>query len=177
VEKPTFERIVEEQSGFIRRTLSQLGVCTRDLEDVYQGVLRGVDKGLAAFDPSLASTPENSVRSWLFGICSRQAASYRRTVRRRAEVLCEAEGLEICDGSPGAEERWIEAEQRALLAELLASTSADRRAVVVAYKIEETPMDEVARSLRIPVNTAWNRLRLGLRDLRAAWARRKHAQR
>ena len=42
------------------------------------------------------------------------------------------------------------------------------RAVVVAYELERVAMAEVAAAQRIPLNTAWNRLRLGREDLRAA---------
>jgi RNA polymerase sigma-70 factor (ECF subfamily) len=36
----------------------------------------------------------------------------------------------------------------------------DRRAVFVLYDIDGEPMKEIARSLGIPVNTAYSRLRL-----------------
>jgi RNA polymerase sigma-70 factor (ECF subfamily) len=171
-DKPTFERIVAEHGPFVRRTLSQLGVASRDLADVEQEVFRGVSKRLDAFDPTLASTPENALRSWLFGICERQAASHRRAATRRGEVLLANEDLDtnVARG-PDNEERLDEAERKAILAELLATLEPRRRAVVVAYELEETEMADVAASLSIPVNTAWNRLRLAREDLRAAWRR------
>lgn len=43
-----------------------------------------------------------------------------------------------------------------------------RRAVVIAYELEGMEMLDVASALNIPVNTAWNRLRLAKMELRAA---------
>lgn len=71
-----------------------------------------------------------------------------------------------------AEDAHLAEERRLLLAELLAEVSSERRAVLVAYRLEEIPLSEVAASMGIPQNTAWNRLRLGIADLRAAWLRR-----
>lgn len=59
-----------------------------------------------------------------------------------------------------------------LLFELLSALEASCRAVVVAYELEEMEMVDVAATLGIPVNTAWNRLRRGRADLRAAWRRK-----
>ena len=44
----------------------------------------------------------------------------------------------------------------------------DRRAVFVLYEIDGVPMDQIAASLAIPVNTAYSRLRIGRTEFRAA---------
>jgi DNA-directed RNA polymerase specialized sigma24 family protein len=54
---------------------------------------------------------------------------------------------------------------------LLDKLEPQRRAVIVAYTLEGISMSEVAASFNIPVNTAWNRLRLAREDLREAWER------
>ncbi len=170
-EKPSFERIVAEHGSFVRRTLAQLGVPTRCLADVEQEVYRGVHRGLPTFDPALAPQPEGAVRSWLFGICERQAASQRRSEMRRSEVLVTVDDLDTAQDVPDTEESLIEAERKALLHRLLDTLEPRRRAVVVAYELEGIPMTEVAAAVGIPVNTAWNRLRLAREDLRTAWGR------
>lgn len=172
VEKPTFERIVQDHSSFVRRTLAHLGVVARHLADVEQEVFRGVHRGLTAFDPSLAANPETAVRAWLFGICERQAASHRRAEMRRAEVLLATEDLDAAqDDRPDSEDRFEAAERKALLFQLLATLEPRRRAVIIAYELEGMEMVEVAAATGIPVNTCWNRLRLARADLRAAWTR------
>jgi RNA polymerase sigma-70 factor (ECF subfamily) len=174
-ETPTFEAVRLEYGQFIRSTLAQLGVSARDLPDVEQEVLRGINRGLSTFDPSLAQNPATALRGWIFGICSHQAASQRRIENRHAELLRTSE--EIADiqkcSAPQAEELLIAAQRKAVLHRLLSQVEPLRRAVVIAYRIEGVPMVEVAAAQAIPVNTAWNRLRLGLDDLRAAGRRMK----
>lgn len=170
--KPTFEELVKEHGPFVRRTLAQMGVSARDLADVEQEVLCGADRGLAAFDPSLASNPETAARGWLFGICERQAASHRRAQTKRGEVLFATEALDAePGGAPTAEEHLLGRERTALLGRLLAALEPRRRSVVVAYELEGVAMVDIAAALSIPENTAWNRLRLGREDLREAAAR------
>lgn len=152
----------------MRRTLLQLGVPGRDVDDVAQEVLRGIQQGLAGFEPARSARPESALRGWIFGICERQARSHRRAGRKRDEVLCPVEVFERMAVFAGdGETRLLDRERSTLLVTLLALLEPVRRAVVVAYELEQVPMVDVARALRIPVNTAWNRLRLGRADLRA----------
>lgn len=158
------EDIIREHGAFVRRALAQMGVPARDLDDVEQEVWRGVARGLPAFDPTLAANPETALRGWLFGICERQARSHRRTENKRGEVFGEVDVAS--DATP--EDALLAAERTRLLQTLLARLSPEKRAVVVAYELEGVPMADVAAAQGIPVNTAWNRLRLGREELRAA---------
>lgn len=172
MDEPTFESIVSDHGAWIRKTLSCLGVGASDLDDVEQEVLRGVARGLPTFDPSLATVPEGALTSWLFGICERQAASHRRKNRRRAEVPRETRELDgIGSDAPSPEARLLACERKARLYAALERMEPDRLAVIVAYELEGIPMGDVAIRLRIPVNTAWNRLRLAREAIRAAFRR------
>ena len=178
MEVPTLQAIISHNGAFIRRVLLQLGVGAKDLDDVTQAVLLGVHRGLPLFNPRLASEPDAAVRSWLFEICKRQAANHRRALFRRAEVAADIEVLDERQSEcPHAEERWLRGEDERFLRALLAHIPADRCAVVTAYDLDEIPMNEVALALGIPVNTAWNRRRLGLLDLRSELRRRPAAHR
>lgn len=176
--KPSIEQLVSEHANFVRHVLAQLGVPAKDLDDVEQEVFRGAARGLPAFDPALSSTPDTALRGWLFGICERQAASYRRDERKRGEWLAPTDELDLEGATvPTVEEMVISREREHLLATLLDRLEPHRRAVVVAYELDGVAMVDVAAALAIPVNTAWNRLRLGRADLRAmaermarAWA-------
>lgn len=167
----TLAGILEKHGAFIRRTLAHLGVRGCDLEDVAQEVHQGVARGLRAFDPSLSRNPETAVRGWLFGICERQAASHRRDVFKRGDVLCPNQELDLESTAVTVEDMFSAEERIALLRHLLSRLDPARRAIVVAYEIDGARMDDVAVDLGIPVNTAWNRLRLGRADLRTAWKR------
>ncbi len=171
---PTLQEIISQDAPFVRRVLHRLGVCANDLEDVAQEVLLGVHRGLSTFDPSLSSEPEKAIRAWLCGICERQAASLRRKLSRRSEVVADNEEMDDrqCDVA-SAEDRWLEQEQDLLLRGALARIPPERRAVVAAYDLDGIPMREVALMLGIRVNTAWNRRRLGLLNLRSERLRRR----
>jgi RNA polymerase sigma factor (sigma-70 family) len=174
VDKPTFESIVQEEGSFIVRTLERLGARSPDLQDILQEVLRAIEQALPRFDPSLSVKPETALRAWLFSICERQTANHRRK-RRRAEISRAPEELDRTENpSPNAEEQCLARERAALLFDLLERIEPDRRAIVVAYDLDGVPMSVLAARLQIPVNTAWNRLRLARADLRAAWHRVRH---
>lgn len=56
-----------------------------------------------------------------------------------------------------------------LLSALLGTMEPERRALVMAFELDKLPMTDAAALFGISLNTAWNRLRLGREDLRAAW--------
>lgn len=178
MEEPrAFEVVVHEHRAFIRRTLAQQGVQASELDDVEQEVLRGIHRGLPAFDASRSPNPEAALRGWIHGICERQAASFRRVEAQRAEIVRAPAELEdaVC-GALDAEGLLLERERIELLSSLLGTLEPGRRAVVVGYELEGLAMVDVAERLRIRPNTAWNRLRLGRRDLRAACRRRERSE-
>jgi RNA polymerase sigma factor (sigma-70 family) len=170
VDSPTLESVVRQHGAWIRKTLFRLGIRPDDLEDILQEVLRAVARGLPAFDPARAARPEGALSGWLFAICERQAANHRRASCRRAEVLRDTDELDkLGCAMPTCEESFLFHERRARLQALLDGLEPQRRAVIVAYELDGVPMADVASMLGIPVNTAWNRLRLAREDIRAGW--------
>lgn len=172
-DEPIFEVVASRHHSFIRRALAQLGVRASDLDDAGQEVLLAIQHGLSTFQPSGPLAPEAALRGWIYGICERQAASYRRAEARRARVVCSA--TEVTEHTPGTdstpEERLLKGEDARFLGLALATLEPSRRSVVVAYELEGVSMRALAAQLGIPLNSAWNSLRLGRQDLRAAWRR------
>ncbi len=170
---PSLQEIIAQEAAFVRRTLSHLGVPRSDVDDVMQEVLLGVRHGLSTFDPSLSPSPDKAIRAWLFGICERQSANHRRRSSRRPEVITRDEKLDdLQSDESNTEDRWLQQEREVLVRGALARIPPERRAILTAYDLEGIPMREVALMLGICVNTAWNRRRLGLLDLRSEWLRR-----
>ena len=169
--------IVSHDTTFIRRILLKLGVHLCDVDDVAQEVLLGVSRALPRAVIVPMAGPREAVRTWLYGICRRQAANLRRRAGRRPEVLVEKDELDRNGGrTEHAEDEWLRAEEERALEGLLRTLAPERRDVIAAYDFDEQPMREVAVTLGIPENTAWNRRRLAIRDLRAAWERRLAAR-
>lgn len=177
MDQTVFEAIVHEHARFIRCTLLRRGVRACDLDDIAQDVLLAVFRGLSAFAPSRAGTPDRAVRAWVYGICERQAANYRRRMRRRPEIPRDNPNLDaFCDTAPNAEDHFLACEHRAALGRALGAMDPNRRDVMVAHELCEVPMGEIAHRQGVSINTVWNRLRLARADIRAALqcpARRK----
>jgi RNA polymerase sigma factor (sigma-70 family) len=110
------------------------------------------------------------VRSWVIGICRRHAANHHRVVRRRREHICPEDDLDLVPArTPDNEAAYDARETTQVLFELIGALCPERREVVVAHEIEETPMSQIARMHHLGIHTAYNRLRLGRKDLRTGW--------
>lgn len=161
------EAIVKEHMAFIRWVVRSMGVRKLDREDVMQQILHAISSSLGRFDPL-----RGSLRGWLAAIVFHHVSNHHARVHRRREVL-QPIGVfnALPDGMKDSEELLIEANRRQLLDKLLSEIPPERREVLVAHLLHDTPMDQVAEDLQIPENTAWNRLRLGRADLVAVGRR------
>jgi RNA polymerase sigma-70 factor (ECF subfamily) len=155
-----FRALYEAHASFVWRNLRRLGVSDADVEDKMQEVFvvahrrweEFVDRG---YGP----------RAWLFQIALRVASDARRH-RRRHPV--------DPDGGVAQERQSIEAPQAAavdqrqaldLLDRALAAIDMGRRAVLVLHEIEQMTAPEIARTLDIPLNTVYSRLRVARVEL------------
>jgi RNA polymerase sigma-70 factor (ECF subfamily) len=156
---------------YVWNSLRRLGVAEPDLEDLTHDVFLQVQRHLGDYDRA------RPVRPWLFGFAFRIASQYRRRAHRRHE----RPGLDGAKGAvdPGAlpDERLAAEQDRRLVLEALEAIDLDRRAVFVLYEIDGVPMDEIARSLGIPVNTAYSRLRVARAEFATAVKRLRRGER
>lgn len=143
------------------RVLGRLGVDRSDVPDVAQEVFLVVHRRLADYD---GRAP---VRAWIYGICVRQAADYRRSIRRRGKLPDEALPQR---SSPADQEHELElGRARARLFAVLETLDPDKREVFVLYELERLPMSEVARIVDCPVQTAYSRLHAARKLVLAAF--------
>jgi RNA polymerase sigma-70 factor (ECF subfamily) len=165
----TLERIREEHLGFIQRYLASIGIDGADLEDVVQEVLLAVFRALKRFDPG-----RGALRPWLQAIAFHQAMNFQHRNRRHREPRCpEDELLVLSSDSPDPEQCAIDSDRRRVLDALLSEVAPPRRTVLVAYELEEHPMDEIAGQLAIPVASGHSRLRIARQELSEAARRWK----
>jgi RNA polymerase sigma-70 factor (ECF subfamily) len=147
--KLDFDNVFAESSPFVWRVLGRLGVARSDVADVCQEVFVIVHRRLADYDGRVP------VQAWIYGICLRQAAEYRRRRRRRRELVGETPP-QIAAAS---QDRELELRlARGRLHAVLETLEATKREVFVLYELEELPMSEVARILDCPLQTAYSRL-------------------
>ena len=102
-----------------------------------------------------------TVRAWLFRVavnCSHDVQ--RRTVRRPAEPLEDAEGniIDLPDPALGPEASAIARERADAIAAALATLPLTFRAAVVMRDVNELSYEEVAHALRIPLGTVKSRV-------------------
>jgi RNA polymerase sigma-70 factor (ECF subfamily) len=149
---------------FVWTSLDRLGVRAADLEDMLQEVFVVVHQRLHTFDGSAQMT------TWLFGICLRVAAAYRRRAWVRREQMVDAvpESVAEC-GAP--DEATASRQARARLSAILDEMELERRAVFVMFELDELPCDEIARMMGVPVGTVYSRLHAARKDFARALTR------
>ncbi len=140
------------------RFLRRLGVPTADLEDVTQEVFLVVHRQLPTF------AGRSSLRTWIFGICTRTASNYQRKAYRRRERATAEPPTESAADDP--HRNLAQRERAAWLLAALADLPEPQRQVFVLYELEDLSMPEVARVVGCPLSTAYSRLRSGRQRVR-----------
>lgn len=158
---PSFAEIFHEHARFVWRSLLGLGVRAADVDDACQEVLLVVHRRLSDFDG-------RSVRSWLYAICLRVAADYRRSARVRSEIAVS----EVPDAAlaAGQHDRAQSNELWTRLLEVLDELDAEKRGAFVLYEVEELTIREVAEALECPLQTAYSRLQAAREHVRSRFA-------
>jgi RNA polymerase sigma-70 factor (ECF subfamily) len=149
-------------ASYVWNTLRRFGVSPPDLEDGTQDVFIQVARHLGDYDRA------RPVRPWLFGFAFRVASQYRRRAHRRYETSGSSHPREAVDPGPLPDARIAAAQDRQLVLDALEAIDLDRRAVFVLHEIDGVSVDEIARALGIPVNTAYSRLRVARSEFAAA---------
>lgn len=162
-EPSSVREIHDRYVDFVWANLHRMGVRSADVPDMLQEVFVVVHRKLHTFDGS------SKMSTWLFGICTRVAATHRRRAHVRRESPVEEITEDAHHDTPEAE--VLAREKAALLQSLLDTLDVDKRAVLVMYEIEELTCAEIAEQLGVPVGTVYSRLHHARDALKAAWRR------
>ncbi|HEX3695004.1 MAG TPA: RNA polymerase sigma factor [Polyangia bacterium] len=163
------EEICVAHMDFVWRNLRRLGVHESSIDDAVQDVFLVVHRRLVDFEE------RSQMKTWLFGILLRVAATYRRSVQRRRERIADTspvplESVAGPDGD-GPLELVAKRQARELLHRLLGELDDDKRAMLVSVDLEQMSVPEAAESLGINLNTAYSRLRAARAAFNEAVAR------
>jgi RNA polymerase sigma-70 factor (ECF subfamily) len=161
--------VFDAHAAYVWNTLRRLGAPASDLEDLTHDVFVQVQRHLADYDLS------RPIKPWLFGFAFRIYAQYRRRAKRRPESP--SDKVDAVDPAALADERMAVEHDRRLVIAALDAIEQDRRAVFVLYELDGVPMDEIARTLGIPANTAYSRLRVARAEFKAAVVRLRRGER
>lgn len=161
---PPLHEVFREHAPFVVRVLRRLGIDEGDVEDVCQEVFLVVHRRLPEFEG------RSRLRTWIYSIAVRRASNHMRRAFRRHErpAAVPPELAGSVDPGSALEERRA----RAMLDQLLAELSEDRRHVFVLFELEELSMREVAEIVGCPLPTAYGRLYAARRDLQQIAAAR-----
>jgi RNA polymerase sigma-70 factor (ECF subfamily) len=158
--------IYDRHVDFVWRSLARFGVRESDLQDMLQEVFLVVHRRLGDRDPNA------SVTAWLFGICLRVAAAYRRRAHRRHEQLSE-HMVETPAGDVDPERAAATQQEQALVAEILDEMDLEQRAVFVMFEVDELTCQQIATAIDCPLGTVYSRLRAARKSFELALRRRR----
>ena len=169
VEAMTPRTLFDRYASFVWRTLKYQSVADRDLDDVSQEVFLVVFRKLPEFEA------HGSVRAWIYGVCIRVAADYRKRARHRHEILVS----ETPDGAiePVASLEMERSAARQALTAMIQRLDEDKRAVLVLHEIENLPMTEVALIVDCPLKTAYSRLAAARKQMLVMLSKSKLSER
>ncbi|PRQ06312.1 RNA polymerase sigma factor [Enhygromyxa salina] len=156
-----FDLVYRREMGFVWRVLRYHGVGPEAIEDAVQDVFMVVHRRWHAWDP------QQSIRSWLFGIARRVAATRRRGAARHERKLAA-----IPERAPTAalDEQAADRETLRRLADVLAQLDHKLAAVFVLSEIEGLTAPEIAEQLDANLNTVYWRLRTARAHVNGAMA-------
>ena len=147
-----FGRFTRNTRRFVWLSLQRLGVRHADLDDLAHDVFVVAHRRLDSFDGSSRLT------TWLFGICMRVAANYRRRRQNSSEIPTGLSGRNKPATVVPVDELLVLRERRLLAETVLGQLVLGQRAVFVMYEIEALPCAEIAELLGLPIGTVYSRL-------------------
>jgi RNA polymerase sigma-70 factor (ECF subfamily) len=148
----------DRELDYLFETLRRLGAGPREIEDLAQDVFLVLHRNWPALDMS------RPLRPYLFGVAFRVVSAQRR--RRAREVPHAA--LDPEDGGLNPERSLQGRESVAILTAALAKIPARRRAVIVMHELDDVPVVEVARNLKLSRFGTYARLRKARKELAVA---------
>lgn len=162
-----YTAIVQREWVFVRNAARRYGVPERHRDDVAIEVFLRFQKHAAVI------TAPSVIRAWLRTTTFHVSHEFFDAPASKHETLTPTELIKLEGMVAGAEEGFMKHESMQALVDHVDRLEPRRRAVFRAYAIEGLSVAQIAKRLRIPQGTAYNRLRLARRDLQASLKRER----
>jgi RNA polymerase sigma-70 factor (ECF subfamily) len=157
--------VYRAHARYVWRVLRHCGVPDPDLDDAVQETFLVVFRRLPGFEARA------SLRTWIYAVAVRVAATRRRSQRREA-TRREHAGLGMHGaGAPDPEAELSKAEAAELVDRLLDELDAPKRTVFVLAELEGVKVPEISRILGVNPRTVHSRLRLARESFGSALRR------
>jgi RNA polymerase sigma-70 factor (ECF subfamily) len=160
--RPNVTQIYEAHGSFVWASLHRMGVRSADVPDLSQEVFLIVHRRLSSWDG------ETRITTWLFGICLKVAAAYRRRAWFRRERHVETDAP---TGQATPEEQAVLSDAQGRLALVLDGLASDQRALFVMFEFEDKSCAEIAELFGVPVGTVHSRLHAARKDFQKSLSR------
>lgn len=160
--RQAFSNAYREHLGWMLNTVRRLGISPGEQEDVAHDVFSTAWKRLDTWEPS------RPMRPWLFGIAFRLVAN-RKANKSLNAVVGEPEPRTEQPGAHRPDELLESEVTRAHILKALDALPLEQRALFVGHDIDQTPINELAGSLEVPINTAHSRLRLARKKFQSTF--------
>ena len=147
-----FEEIYRHYAGMVYRVALRMTGCVEDAEEVTQEVFVAVHRHL----PTFAGNAQ--LKTWIYRIAVNCSLNAIKKKKRKPEVAWE-EGFDPEDPRQGVREAVEKESQAAKIASLLEDLNADQKMCLVLRAQEGLSYDEIARALKININTVRSRLK------------------
>jgi RNA polymerase sigma-70 factor (ECF subfamily) len=167
--KLTVAEVHARHGEFIWKTLYRMGVRSPHLEDVYQEVFLVVHRRLDSYGGHCAIT------TWLFEVCFRVAAGYRRRAHfRREQLVPDAASVSFVAAPTLTPEREVEKRQAAdRLQGILSTLNLEQRLVFTMFELDGLTCDQIGETIGVPVGTVYSRLHRARKAFLRALARQR----
>ena len=144
----------ERYSKLIWKTIHRLGIRGPHLDDVYQEVFLVVHRRLDTFEG------QASLTTWLFEVCFRVVAGYRRRAHFRREHLVSDMASVSATAPPSCspEREFEKREAAARVKCILNQLKLEQRVVFTLFELEGLSCSEIGEQEGIPVGTVYSRL-------------------
>jgi RNA polymerase sigma-70 factor (ECF subfamily) len=148
----------------VHRFISALGVLPGEREDACQDVFLAVYRSLPRF------RGDAQLSTWIYKIAARGTSRLiqRRRLQRLLSTLMLSEPL-----PPPTSDQSERTERLQILDNLLDRVDPKKRLVLILFELEGLPIEDVARVVGCPENTAWSRLHHARAQLLKAAKRRR----
>ena len=150
-------QLYRDNAAFAWRLFMNMGVRPDDVADMVQDVFLVVHRRLGEV------VIRSSARAWIYGICVRCCANYRRRAGIRREQL-------VADPPESGSEDFDAVNARLDLKRALELLDDQQRAIFLLYEVEGLPMSEVAEALSSSLSTAYAKLYAARRLVQRAFS-------
>jgi RNA polymerase sigma-70 factor (ECF subfamily) len=149
-----FEQVYKSAGGFVYNVALRIIRNSADAEEVAQEVFMKVYHSLKDFQF------RSSFKTWVYRITVNTAINrYRKFAREEKDKVDYGSIIETLPGVGSAAEKAIQSDNETRLNALLGLLSPEHRVCLVLREIEGLSYQEIAASLKIPVNTVRSRLK------------------